>query len=128
MKIEKVNIGEIIRRKVDEKGLSHKRFAEMIGKHRQNVNKYVFEKTSIDTNLLCDISEVLECNLFNYYKSNENNDIQEVKATITIEMGNKKKDRTIHFTFENEDTDETSGQNGLKKNVDQWRRPKNGSE
>lgn len=102
MKIEKVNIGEIIRQKVEEKGLNKSQFAKLLGMKRQNVDRTVFNKTSIDTNLLCDISEVLDCNLFDYYKSNEINDNREVKAVLTLELNGSKKDRTIFFTFENE--------------------------
>jgi len=99
MKIERINIGEIIREKVTEKGLSDAEFARSVGIARQNVKKTVFEKASLDTNLLCEISEVLECNLFDYFKSNNADDKTELKATITIELGKEKKDRTLKFTF-----------------------------
>ena len=99
MKIERINIGEIIREKVTEKGLSDAEFARNVGIARQNVKKTVFEKASLDTNLLCEISEVLECNLFDYFKSNNADDKTELKATITIELGKEKKDRTLKFTF-----------------------------
>lgn len=99
MKIEKVNMGEIILRKVEEKGLSHKRFAEMLGKKRQNINSAVFNRTSIDTNLLCDISEVLDCNFFNYYKSNEINDTLKVSAKFTIEIEGESQSRDIKLEF-----------------------------
>jgi len=68
MKIERINLGEVIRKKVEEKGFSQAEFARLIGVQRQNVVKTVFEKTGIDTNMLCVISEVLECNLFDYSK------------------------------------------------------------
>ena len=99
MKIERINIGEIIREKVTERGLSDAEFARSVGIARQNVKKTVFEKASLDTNLLCEISEVLECNLFDYFKSNNADDKTELKATITIELGKEKKDRTLKFTF-----------------------------
>lgn len=98
MKIERINLGEVIRKKVEEKGFSQAEFARLIGVQRQNVVKTVFEKTGIDTNMLCVISEVLECNLFDYFKSNSP-DKKEVKATITIEMGKEKQDRTLRFSF-----------------------------
>ena len=99
MKIERINLGEIIREKVEEKGLSQAEFARQIGMQRQNVVNTVFKKASIDTNMLCIISEVLECNLFDYFKSNKADDKTEVKATITIELGKEKKDRTVRFVF-----------------------------
>ena len=99
MKIERINLGEIIREKVGEIGLSQAEFARRIGIARQNVVKTVFEKASLDTNLLCEISEVLDCNMFDYFKSNQADNKTELKATITIEMGKEKKDRTVRFVF-----------------------------
>lgn len=66
---------------------------------RQNVVKLVFEKASLDTNLLASICEVLDCNLFDYFSSNSDKTVSELKATITIEMGKEKKDRSVRFIF-----------------------------
>jgi len=99
MKLERFNLGKLIKEKVEEKGISQAQFAREIGLQRQNVVKTVFEKNSIDTNLLCVISEVLECNFFDYFKSNNSDDKTELKATITIELGKEKKDRTVRFVF-----------------------------
>ncbi len=99
MKINRINLGEIIRQIVTEKGMSDASFAKEIGMQRQNVKKMVFEKQSLDTNLLCIISEVLECNLFDYFKSNANDYGRELKATLTIEMGKEKKDKSFRFVF-----------------------------
>lgn len=105
MKIQRQNLGDIIRRLVTDKGLSDAKFAEMIGMKRQNVKKTVFEKHSLDTDLLCTISEVLECNLFDYFKSNPDDDASktELRATLSIEMGQERQDRTIRFVFGNND-------------------------
>lgn len=91
-------MGEVIKEKVEEKGFSQAEFARLIGVARQNIVKTVFDKQSLDTNMLCVISEVLECNLFDYFKS-DTPDKKEVKATITIELGKEKKDRTVRFVF-----------------------------
>lgn len=99
MKIERVNLGEIVKQKVEEKGISQAEFARKIGMQRQNVVKLVFEKASLDTNLLALISETLECNFFDYFASNTDDDRTELKATITIELGKEKKDRTVRFVF-----------------------------
>lgn len=99
MKVTRVNIGEIVKEKVDEIGMSQAEFARRIGIQRQNVVKTVFDKASLDTNLLCSISEVLDCNLFDYFKNNEQHYKTELKATITIEMGKEKKDRSVRFIF-----------------------------
>lgn len=98
MKITRINLGEVIKEKVEEKGFSQAEFARLIGVARQNIVKTVFDKQSLDTNMLCVISEVLECNLFDYFKS-DTPDKKEVKATITIELGKEKKDRTVRFVF-----------------------------
>lgn len=107
MKIKRINLGEVIRQKVEERGMSQAEFARQIGMQRQNVVKLVFEKVSLDTNLLASICEVLECNLFDYFSSESDKTISEVKATITIEMGREKKDRTFRFVF---------GENDIKIN------------
>lgn len=98
MKLQRHNLGEIIRELVKDKGLSDAKFAELIGLRRQNIKKTVFEKRSLDTDLLCTISEVLECNLFDYFKSNTV-DYTELKATLCIELGQQKQDKTIRFVF-----------------------------
>lgn len=102
MRIKRIHLGKLIREKVKEKGLNDSEFGRLIGVRRQNVKKTVFEKESLDTNLLCVISEVLECNLFDYFISNIEDDIpKELKATITIEMGTEKQDKTFKFFFGN---------------------------
>lgn len=104
MKINRVNIGQLIREKVEQKGISKAKFAELLHIQRQNIEKTVFQKCSIDTDLLCRISEVLDCNFFNYYKDKDEkcNKIdyrQELRAKLTIELGTEKQDRTFRFVF-----------------------------
>lgn len=103
MKINRINIGEIIRKKVEEKGLSKAKFAESLGIARQNVEKTVFLKHGIDTDLLCNICELLDCNLFDLYSSSgECNNFyydEEIKATLTIEMGPNKADKVMRLVF-----------------------------
>lgn len=105
MKINRLNIGEEIRKKVEERGMSKAKFAELLGIARQNIEKTVFQKHSLDTDLLCNISEVLNCNFFDYYKSNilcnkiDYIEQKEIKATLTIEMGAEKKEQILRFVF-----------------------------
>lgn len=99
MKIERINLGAIIKGLTEERGLKPAQFARMVGLKRQNVTKTIFDKQSLDTNLLCVISEVLDCNLFDYYKCNQEDNKTELRATLTIEMGKEKKDRTLRFVF-----------------------------
>ena len=108
MKYERVNIGEIIKNLVIEKGINFSQFAAIIGLHRQNVEKTIFSKASIDTNLMILISETLEEDLFRYYKPGNivddkcnNSDYikQEVKATLTIELKKEKRDEVLRLVF-----------------------------
>ena len=47
MKINRINLGEIIRQIVTEKGMSDASFAKEIGMQRQNVKKMVFEGVEV---------------------------------------------------------------------------------
>ena len=95
-----VNLGEIIQSLVEEKGLSQSQFAKSIGMQRQNVKASVFMKHSLDTDLVCRINEVLDCNLFDYFSCNKS-DYTPIKATVTIEMGEQQQEKTFTFLFGN---------------------------
>jgi len=99
MKMNKVNLGEIIESLVNSKGLSASKFAESIGMQRQNVKNLVFKKHSLDTDLVCRINEVLDCNLFDYYYPCNANHYAALKATVKIEMGEQVQDKTFTFLF-----------------------------
>jgi len=99
MKMNNVNLGEIVRQLVTEKGLSDAKFAELIGKQRQNVKATVFNKKSLDTDLVCVINNVLDCNLFDYFYPCNANHYAALKATVTIEMGEDKQDKSFTFLF-----------------------------
>lgn len=105
MKINRLNIGQEVRKKVEENGIAKAKFAELLGIARQNIEKTVFLKHSLDTDLLCNISEVLDCNFFDYYKSEDERNItdyiekKEIKATLSIEMGSEKKEQMVRFIF-----------------------------
>jgi len=104
MKINRINLGEMVRQQVEEKHLSKAKFAESVGIARQNIEKTVFQKHSIDTDLLCRISEVLECNFFDYFQDMDSSNTKdyttkELRATLTIEMGTEKQDKVVRFVF-----------------------------
>lgn len=104
MRIKRVNIGEEIKKKVIERQQSIASFAKAIGIQRQNIEKTVFSKNSLDTDLLMRISEELDYNFFSYYTNEDvcniiNYSKQEVKATLTIELGEEKKDQVFRFIF-----------------------------
>ena len=94
-----VILGEIVRQLVSEKGLSEAKFARMIGKQRQNVKAQVFNKKSLDTDLVCVINDALDCNLFDYFYPCNANHYAALKATVTIEMGEDKQDKSFTFLF-----------------------------
>lgn len=105
MEIKRLNIGQEIREKVEECGMSKAEFAKRLNIARQNIEKTVFQKHSIDTDLLCNISEVLNYNFFDLYKSDEMcnpkdyRQKQEVKAVLSIELGTEKKEQVFRFMF-----------------------------
>ena len=109
MKYKHVIIGEIIKEKVSEKGLTSSAFAKLIGKQKQNMESTVYSKASIDTNLLITISEVLDFDFFQFYhpvgqKTERSNNIydadeNELKATLTIELTKEKKDQVLKLVF-----------------------------
>jgi plasmid maintenance system antidote protein VapI len=110
MKFERVHIGGVVKRKVLESGKSIASFAKLIDQQRQNVEKTIFEKNGIDTDLLVRISEVLDFDFFQYYRQADEcnikdyarpeiNEIKEVKASITVQVGQEKKEETFSFFF-----------------------------
>ena len=64
--MSKVHIGKLIRKRLDEVGMTKTEFARRINKSAQNVYD-IFERTSIDTDLLQTISETLDHDFFKYY-------------------------------------------------------------
>lgn len=107
MKIERVDIGSVVRELVEKSNMSKAEFAKTVGIARQNIEKTVFQKASLDTDLLCRISEVLDCNLFDYYRdkslcnTKDYEKPKEVKAVLTIEMGSEKQEQVMKFVFGN---------------------------
>lgn len=107
MRYNRVNIGELIRSRVEEVGISYAQFAKDIGRQRQNIEKSVFQKRSLDTELLIVISEILDYDFFSYYRNEDGcnkNDYDrkvdsDVKATLTIELKKEKKEQVLKLVF-----------------------------
>lgn len=102
MKIQEIDLGGFILNLLQEKGISKGEFADRIGIKRQNANRDIFEKKSLDTNLVRRISEYLDYNLFTLFLDDNQYDYikkQELKATLTIVMGKEKQDKSFHFVF-----------------------------
>lgn len=70
MSIEKVDIGESIEQKLNELGISKSEFGRKIGIPQQNVNR-ILSKSSIDTDKLVAISEALDFNFFDCFRTKE---------------------------------------------------------
>jgi transcriptional regulator with XRE-family HTH domain len=70
----KIDIGSIIKQTLRSKNISVAEFAEQIHCTQRNVYK-IFNKQSIDTGLLEKISAVLGKNLFAYYLSAEDREL-----------------------------------------------------
>ena len=67
----KKHIGSIIKKKLNERAISIGDFAKMLNCHRTTVYS-IFKRENIDTDLLVQISEILEYDFFNnvYYGKN----------------------------------------------------------
>jgi len=87
MKKNDLHIGEIIKKKVEEKGFTISEFAEKICCSRTNVYS-IFNSQSIDTNKLIKISEVLCHNFFEDFVTLHNNCKKhpEISLNITIKL------------------------------------------
>jgi len=106
--MKRVNIGQVIKEKITSKNISSSAFAKMLGIQRQNIEKTIFSKNSIDTNLLCLISEILDYDFFQYYgdedacnkKDYKPGEIKEIKASVILEVGDEKKEQKLSFSFD----------------------------
>lgn len=65
-----IHVGKLILDKLKEKGMTKSEFARRINKSRQNVQD-VFKRHSLDTDLLADVSRVLNFNFFQVLANEE---------------------------------------------------------
>lgn len=72
IKLNKVHIGEEIKKRLDERKMSKSEFARRIGAQQQHVNR-IFEKDTIETKRLELVCEALDFNFFSLYCDNPNN-------------------------------------------------------
>lgn len=83
-----IHIGEIIKNLVKKKGISVTDFADKINYSRRNVYE-IFDKKSIDTELLVKIGKILEQNLFlNYISEKDISELINNKKTSADELIN----------------------------------------
>jgi len=97
--MKRVDLGTAIYEKMTERGMTKAEFGRLIHRARQNLDKTVFKKHSLDTDLLCTISEVLDCNFFDYFQDGNIKDYKttELNATLTIEANGSKQEKKIKF-------------------------------
>ena len=73
--IDKINIGEAIKRKMEEDGRKTKWLAEKINCDRTNIHR-IYQHKHIDPELLMQICIHLEIDLFSLYSQQINEEIQ----------------------------------------------------
>lgn len=64
----KVKIGDLIRKEVEARGMKVSHFAKMINRTRQNVHN-IFGRSTIDTDLLYEISKALNRDFFSEFST-----------------------------------------------------------
>ena len=69
-----IHIGQLIKNRLQETGMSKTEFARRINKTSQNVYD-IFERKTIDTGLLFTISSILDCNFFEPYSLEVKNSV-----------------------------------------------------
>jgi transcriptional regulator with XRE-family HTH domain len=74
-----IHIGKLIKNRLQETGMTKSEFARRINKTSQNVYD-IFERTTIDTGLLINISTILEYNFFEPYTLALNNNLLELTS------------------------------------------------
>lgn len=86
IKLNKVHIGEEIKKRLDEKKMSKSEFARRIGAQQQHINR-VFEKDTIETKRLEAVCEALDFNFFSLFCDNPKN-VFAYLAAVSLGDGN----------------------------------------
>ncbi len=101
MKMKDLNLGEMIGQVHNEKGFTKAQLALFLGIDKQNVNRFVFEKKSIDTDILCKLCEFYDYNFFLLFFDDNHNRLRQkdLKATVIIELGEEKAEKTFTVSY-----------------------------
>ena len=75
----RIHVGELIKERLKEEGKSVVWLAQELGCHRTNVYN-IFEKSSLDTNILRRISIVMQHNFFEYLQDDTQKQIDSHKG------------------------------------------------
>lgn len=85
MKTQEVNIGELIKKRKLELGISDAELARRINTTRQNIG-HILKLKSIDTDQLLLLSKELQYDFFKHYQNEESKTTLDKKAKILIEL------------------------------------------
>ncbi len=83
-KEEQLHIGKLVKAQFDNSNMTIVKFAKAINKSRNNVYD-IFERSSIDTQLLDKIGHVLDYDFFQHYAKTEKK-LSKTRARVLIEM------------------------------------------
>ena len=81
-----IHIGQLIKARLEETGMKKSEFARRINRTSQNVYD-IFQRKSIDTDLLANISHILDCNFFEPYSMAQQ--LQHPKLPMANEMAQR---------------------------------------
>ncbi len=102
--ISEVNIGALIDKKMKEHGITQKELADKLNQANQMLNikqqnvSIIIKKNTIDTDLLCFISFILQYNFFEeYYKDNRPKEIPETAESNVIPWDYTRKVQQLLF-------------------------------
>jgi DNA-binding Xre family transcriptional regulator len=95
MKTNDLNIGAEVLKIHKQKRVTNVELAEFLGIDRHNVKRDVFDKKSIDTDILRKLCEYYDYNFFSLFMEGNQNRLpqKDVKATVIIEMGEHKAEK-----------------------------------
>ena len=105
MECDEIHIGKVIEWRLHAFRMNKSEFSRRLGIARQNIEKAVLSRSSIDTYKLQKICEILDYNFFALYaerydKGNKKDyNCQEIRANLTIEIGAQKQDKSFRFVF-----------------------------
>ena len=84
MEYQKIHIGSLIKAEVKHRGMTFSEFAKRIGVLRQNVERKIFTQQGLDTELLIQISEVLDFDFFKYFQARVEREKLRAENTNTV--------------------------------------------
>ena len=84
MEYQKIHIGSLIKSEVKHRGITYSEFARRVGTQRQNIERKVFTQQGLDTELLIQISEILDFDFFKYFQT-RGDSMDKLKIKLKIE-------------------------------------------